>query len=329
MALTVAKIAQLIDEVSIAALRSWLKSVGFQRTASTREQMVKKLDSLLKKGDLSEQELMNGIINIEEASNKRAFLYQLAADGQHGHLQNQAAFEKHLHDIGKTLSKEPKVAPKAPSKSTLVYIHYSPEQIRAKWAETHVRIKFHKASLDYEEESVTRIVALVVDIKTGFVQLRYDKPEDQNEHGNSKDGFFLYYRQLASELLGVELKQFETREALRRLIETEPRVVRIRISSHRSKTDKAVRFVSRTAKGDVRDDPEWKAAHQAGGDSRVYIDQQLHWLPAASNKKLNREVFTAVDALASMVRLDADCHEDEIQYAVSTIRENQIKASES
>ena len=125
------------------------------------------------------------------------------------------------------------------------------------------------------------------------------------------------------------LAPFEIRDALRSLVETEPRVVRIRVNDHRSKSDKAVRFVDRKGLSDVRDDAEWKAAHDAGGLTRVYDDQAVYWVPAASNGLLSREVYTDIDAVTSTVRVEADCHEGEIEYAVSRIRAHQIKPSAS
>jgi hypothetical protein len=287
--------------------------------------MVKKIEKLLKKGELSEKQLERGICNIEEASSKRSFLLKLPSTAKQ--FESAPAFEKHLQNIGKSLSKEPKVAPKTPSKPTLVYITCSSKEIRAKWAETQTRIAVEKASLNFTETDVTRVIVLVMDLSTGLIELRFDKPEDKNRHNDSKDAYYAYYRQLASELLGGGLIQFETRGALRSLVETEPRVVRIRVSSHRSKTDKAIKFVARTAKTDVRDDAEWQAAYGVGEASRAYDDQAVYWLPGASHNSLTREVFTAIDAVNSMVRVEADCHEGEIQYAVSKIREHQIEAS--
>ncbi len=287
--------------------------------------MVRKLEKLLKKGELSEDQLKDGICSIEEASAKRTFLLKLQRVARQ--LQSPSGFEKHLDNIGKTLSKQRKLAPKKPSRPTLVYITHSSKEIRAKWTETHTKIEVEKASMKFTETDVTRVVVLVVDLSTGLVELRYDKPEDQNPHNNSKDEYFAHYRQAASELLGAELIQFETREALRSLVETEPRVVRIRVSSHRSKTDKAVKFVARTAKSDVRDDAEWRAAYDVGEASRAYEEQAVYWLPGRSTGSLTREVFTAIDGVGSMVRVEADCHEGEIEYAVSKIREHQGKAS--
>ena len=288
--------------------------------------MVRRLLDLVKENELSEDELDTAISNIEEASSKRIFLLEMPSE-----RESLAAgeFEKRLQSIGKNVSKKQVRAPRLPSKPTLVYISHSPAEIRAKWAETQIRLEPDYASREIIEKKVTRVVVMVADLTTGIVQLRYDKPEIGIPSHTNKDEYFSHYRQLAEEILGVEFSRFEIRDALRSLVETEPRVVRIRVNEHRSKTDKSVRFVARKAHSDVRDDLEWKAAYEAGGQSRAYDDQAVHWLPDASNGMLNREVFSDIDAVISMIRVDADCHEGEIQYAVSNIRGHQIKASAS
>ncbi len=327
MALTVSKIAQLIDDLSIAALRSWLKSQGLQHSANTKEEMVQRILKLHNKGAISEEQLEDAVSNIQEASGKRIVLFQVSDDQKKA--LSAKVFDKRLVDLGAKLAEKGVRAPKLPSNPTRVYVTQSDSQIRAKWAETQTRIEVDYASLEILTKKVTRIVVMATDTANGFVQLRYDKPEMRTIHNNNKDQYFKFYRDLAEGLLGVTLSRFEIRGALRSLVETEPRVVRIQSNDHLTKTQKQVKFVDREGLGDVRDDPEWKAAQEAGGAGRVYDDQAVYWVPAASNGALNREVFTDIDAVTSTVRMDADCHEGEIEYAVSSIRAHQNKASAS
>lgn len=325
--LTAAKISHLIEGMSIAAWRSWLKEQGLEHSAGSKDQLIDRLLNLLKKGKLSDAELDSGVISIEEASSKRIALLQLPNDRKH--LETAKDFEERLDRIGKKLSNKQERAPRLPGHPTLVYVTHvtrSPAKIRAKWAETQTKVEADYVTREFLDKKVTKTIIMVADIGTGLVQVRYDKPEWQLPHKNREE-YFKYYRDAAVELLGVDLAKFEIREALRSLVETEPRIVRIRVNLHRSKTDKSVRFVDRAGDGDVRDDPEWKAASEAGEKTRVYEDQAVYWLPETSNGVLSREVFTDIDAESSMIRVEADCHESEIQYAVSTIRAHQIKAS--
>jgi hypothetical protein len=321
--LTPGKIDQLISDISIAALKSWLKSHGHDKLGNSREELVARIVKLVSAGELTSEQLKTGICNIEEASAKRSFLFKLS-DGAKI-FNDPGPFAEHLKNIGKELSSTPKLAPRRPTKPKLVYITWSPKFIRAKWAETHTKVIAEKTILNFEKEDVTRVVVLLMDLATRHVEIRYDKPEDKNWHDDSKERYFAYYRAEASALLGGDLVKFEIREALRSLVEEEPRIVRIRVSSHRSRTDKAVKFVARTAKTDVRDDHEWEAAYGVGEDSRAYDDQSVYWLPTQSNGALTREVFSAIDAVTSMIRVEADCHEGEIDYAVSKVREHQGK----
>lgn len=332
MALTPTKVAGLIDGLSIASFRTWLKSKGLEFSANTRDQLVERLLKLHRSGVLSDDELESAVCNIQEASSKRIVLFELPEDRKH--LLTPKEFQKHLTTIGKALSAKSSIAPKLPSSPTLVYITHSGGQppgslarIRAKWAETQTRIEVNYSTLEVLQTQVTKLVVLVGDLKTGLGQLRYDKPEIRHVHANSKDEYLHYYQKLAAALLGISFSRFEIRDALRSLVDTEPRIVRIRVNEHRSKTDKSVRFVDREGHYDVRDDPEWRAAYAAGAATRAYDDQAVYWLPEPSNGALTREVFTDINAVTSTIRVEADCHEGEIEYAVSTIRKHQIAPS--
>jgi hypothetical protein len=265
LALTATKISRLIDELSIASFRSWFHSQGIEFSANTRDQLVHRLLKRQQTGELSQDELESAVCNIEEASSKRIMLFELPEDKKH--LMTPEQFAEHLAGLEKKPSSKPLLAPKLPTSPTLVYVTNSNEpnsaaRIRAKWAETQTRIVVDYSSLEILKKKVTRIVVMVADLKTGLVQLRYDKPEIRHIHKN-KDEYFKYYRDLAAALLGVDFSRFEIRDALRSLVDTEPRIVRIRVNEHRSKTDKSVRFVDRKGQNDVRDDPEWKAAYAA------------------------------------------------------------------
>jgi len=62
--------------------------------------------------------------------------------------------------------------------------------------------------------------------------------------------------------------------------------------------------------------------HEEGGDVWVHDSEAVYWLPATSEGRISREVFTELDARVSRLRVEADCHEDEIQYAISQIKQN-------
>lgn len=317
-----------IQDISIAALRSWLEAQDLTHSANTREAMVKRLTKLIKKGELSLEELDEGIINIEEASGKRIFLYEVEPDDIEK-LRDSRQLRRHLRPLRASLSERLTKAPRLPIEPVLVYVQRTPEQIRAKWAETQTMVEIDRVRQRFKNTKTTKVVVLVADTETGVVQLRFDKPESLHSHldekGNpGKREYFSHYQEQARKILGVNLNPIELRAALKSLVETQPRVVKLPFEDHRSGANSKVRFASKV---DIRDDDDWKAMHSEGGDEWAYDGESVYWLPSASNGKLNREVFTDLDARTGMLRVEADCHEGEIEYAISQIRTHQTRAS--
>jgi len=138
MAINARQIEAAVADMSIAAIRSWLKSRGLTHSANTREQIVQRLLTLLREEELSEAEFRDGLCSIEEASAKRISLYGLEQEAEE-RLRDREAFSRKMRRTGITISTETKVAPRQPSEPTLVYLIHSPTSIRAKWAETQVR----------------------------------------------------------------------------------------------------------------------------------------------------------------------------------------------
>jgi hypothetical protein len=327
MPLNARQIEAAIADMSVAAIRSWLKSRELPHSANTRDQILQRLVKLLREGELSEAEFLVGICSIEEASAKRISLYSLEREAEEA-LRDMEAFARRLRRNGITLSTEAKVAPRLPPEPTLVYVVHSPTSIRAKWAETQVRVEVDLVRQRFLRTKTTKIVVLVADIGSSGVQLRFDKPERDHSHrdaeGQADDSlYFAFYYNKACEIFGTSLTPIDLRNALRSLVETEPRVVRVESGDFRTASNSRVRF---SAKSDVRDDGDWKAMHDEGGDLWAYDGEFVHWLPEASSGKLTREVFTAIDARTGKLRVEADCHEGELEYAISQIRYHQSAA---
>ena len=161
LALTASKISQLIDALSIASLRSWLKFQGFPHSANTKEEMAQRILKLHKQGAISEEQFEAAVTDIEEASGKRVMLFQVPPDK----MKSLAAesFTKHLADLGANPAAKSVRAPKLPSNPTRVYVTLSDKQIRSKWAETQTRIEPDYASLEFVKSKVTRIIVMVAD----------------------------------------------------------------------------------------------------------------------------------------------------------------------
>lgn len=324
MPLNAKQIEAAIADMSIAAIRSWLKSRALPHSANTREQIVERLLKLLREDELSEAEFHDGLCSIEEASAKRISLYSLEREAEE-RLRDRDTFARRLRRNGISLSTGTKAAPRLPSEPMLVYVIHSPTSIRAKWAETQIRVEVDLVRQRFVRTKTTKTVVLVADIGSSGVQLRFDKPERDHIHRDSEGQpddklYFAYYFNKAAEILSTALNPIDLRNALRSLVETEPRVVRVESGDFRTASNSRVRF---SAQSDVRDDGDWKAMHEEGGDLWAYDGEFVHWLPEASNGKLTREVFTAIDARTGKLRVEADCYEGELEYAILQIRGHQ------
>jgi hypothetical protein len=278
MPLNARQIEATIADISIAALRSWLKSRGRPYSANTREQIVQRLLKLLREEELSEAEFHEGLCDIEEASAKRISLYSLDREAEE-RLRDRGAFVLRLRRDGITTSATTKAAPRLPPQPTLVYVIHTPNAIRAKWAETQTRVEVDFVRQRFVRTKTTKIVVLVADIGSSGVQLRFDKPERDHVHrdleGQSDDSlYFAFYFNKSSEILDTALNSLDLRNALRSLVETEPRVVRVESGDFRTASNSRVRF---STKSDMRDDDDWKAMHEEGGDLWSYDGEFVHW----------------------------------------------------
>lgn len=326
--MTPRQIETTIADVSIAAVRAWLKARGLPHSAGTRSQLVDRLSKLLQAGRISEAELNEALASFEEASAKRVSIFTLDP-GALDELRNEEALAARLRRSGTVLSPQPTPAPRRPPSPTLVYVLRRGPQIRAKWAETQTKVEVDLARGRLLRAPVVKIAVLAADTGSGMVQVRHEKPERLHGHKGS-DGspdarlYTAFYLAKATEILGGQLRPVDLRSALRSLVETEPRIVAIRLNDFRTAVNSRVRFASRA---DVRDDADWKAMHAEGGDLWAHDSEHVYWLPEASGGRLERRVFTAIDAKAGRLRVEADCHERELEYVVSRIREHQAKVS--
>jgi hypothetical protein len=320
MPLTRNQIDALLENKSIAAVRSWLKSQNLPHSANTRERLTARVFGLLKDGDLTEEEFRRGLLSLEEASAKRVFLYGVECpENPDDH------FSQSLRRAHAKLSDEPELAPNLPHKPTLVYVTKRGGVVRAKWAETHESVEPDIERGRFIRRPLTKVIVLQAELGAKTAQVRFDKPEAIHSH---KDGdgvtddrlYFGHYMNAASSLLGMNLTATDVRGPLRSLVETVPRIIRLESKDFRTASNTRVRFSSKT---DVRDDGDWKVMHDESGDAWAYDREFVHWLPGTSNGRLRREVFTDIDGRTGKLRVEADCTEEELEYAISTIRAHQ------
>ena len=311
------KVSQILGKYSIASVRSWLRRKGLSATMNSREAMATKVHDLVEKEKLTEDDLIEGAIGIEEASAKRVYLYRIPTSASALKKINEQ-----LNALSVPISSErtPSVSPKQTSK--MQYAMNTSTMLRVKWNEQHIRLKADKKNQRYVPVNEPKIIVLIVDKTTGLVQLRYDKPDDKHLHevnGEPKaQAYFDFYKEQTESLIGLPLTPIELRNGLEAILKKVPRVVSV---VHAVDEDEEGIQSKRTHKKigkDLRDTKAWNNMMQ-DKMVRTYEEAPLRWKPGMTNGKLKREVSSHVDAAHGLVRFDAHCSEEEIDYVLAQL----------
>ncbi len=165
---------------------------------------------------------------------------------------------------------------------------------------------------------------LVADLSKGVAEIRMDPPELRHSHTDptgkaTEQAYYAAYRQRCADILDAELKKAELAKVIKALVaEEKPRVVRIHIDNHTGQTN--FKWNVRASRLDIRDDPEWRAHYKEFGHTWAWDSQSFHWLPEPSNGHLRRELFSHLDAVEGYLKVNADCSDEEVEYAIAQIR---------
>jgi hypothetical protein len=314
-----AQVEKLVANASVASIRSWLKAKGKKLSAGTRDRMIDRVTKLIEKGDVTFAEVEDAIVGIEEAGGKYILLQHYKEN------PTPAEVAAKLANLGIAVKPERTPAKLNPAKPTLEYAILQGNILRVKWSETH-----KAPSMDFEEDRiiyspVTKIVVLVANLKSKQAQIRFDRPEKFSPHSavpGARDAYFDYYVKQAENIIGVKLLKSELQNALKHLVEDDPSLVRLHRDGHKNKRNST--FHSTAGKdADIREDEDFKAMQAKGGKTWSYEEHSFYWRPNMSKGILDREVFSHVDALDSSLRVDADCWDAEVDYAVQKIRDLQ------
>jgi hypothetical protein len=315
-------VEQLLKGASIASVRSLLKSKGKQSTATSRRALTDLVAKLIEETALTFAEVEEGIIGIEEAGGKRIFLFD---------IQGSVTLDKvkrRLSDLGLVVSgKRERAVPKA--KPSIVYVSLVGNILRVKWTEIHKKLKIVVSgdnNVSTRFEPVAKIIVLVADLASEQAQIRLDRPEEYQPHrgkikSEGKAAYFSHYIAESEKILGGTLVKSELQNALKRLMSADPSPVRIQTDGHTNQRNNNYRISARN--GDIRDDEEWQAMYAKGGKTWAHDQHAFYWRPDQSNGSLSREVFSHVDSLRGAIRVEADCLDAEVDYAVGKIRKLQ------
>jgi hypothetical protein len=307
-------IKKVLGSYSIASIRNWLKRCELPSSANSRDEIAERVHGLIEKGSLTLAGLVAAMIGIEEASSKRTFLYSIPHSAS-----DLAKINKQLADLKVTVSNEriPSSDPKPTTK--VVYVINGPDELRVKWNEMHKRVKAVRKTRTFSEINVPKVIVLIVNKKTGLVQLRCDNPEDEHLHLVNKEptdeAYYQYFKEQAENLTGHPLEPVELRGSLEKVLKTTPRIVKTSYAVDESDDGGYTKRAQRQKNKDVRDLADWKYIMK-NETVRTFEEAPLRWLKEMSNDKLKREVFSYIDATTSLVRFDADCYEEEIDYVL-------------
>jgi hypothetical protein len=309
------QVKKILADASVASVRSWLRGKGKKIAQGKRERMLEHVAELIEKEAITFADLEEGVIGIEEAAGKLIFLFNYKED------RTAAQVIAGLTAMGIPVTKERSLAKSEPAKSTAAYATVTGDIVRVKWSETHKKLKLDLDEDKIAYEKVSKVIVLTANLKSKQVELRYDRPENIQPHGGMgfKQTYFDYYVTLAAKILGAQLQKSDLQKSLKQLVENSPSLVRLHRGGH---TNQRNNFFSGTAKkgADIRDDEEYKAMHAKGGAAWAYEDQSFYWRPDQSNGALSREFYSHVDTIDSFVRVDADCWDAEVDYAIQKIR---------
>ena len=310
-------VRKIIGTYSIASVSNWLKRCDLPSSAHSRDEIAARVYGLIEKGDLTIEGLTAAMIGIEEASSKRTFLFKVS----HSPIDLKKV-DKQLADMKVTLStvRAPATHPK--SIPHVVYAINGPIELRVKWTELHKRVKAVHKTRSWEETNVPKVIVLVIDKKTGRVQLRCDKPEDEHAHMQdgipNDDAYYNHFKEQAENLTGLPFEPLEMRAGLEKILMASPRIVRTSYTVDEAEDGGYTQRSQKKKNKDVRDTEGWQNI-TTSKLTRTFEEAPVRWLKEMSDGGLNREVYSYIDAANNMIRFDADCYEEEIEYVLNRL----------
>ena len=275
------------------------------------------MHGLLVKENITLPGLTAAVIGIEEASSKRTYIYRIPHS-----VDSLKRIDKQLEDLKIELSHERTLAGNPGTTTKIAYVINSPEELRVKWAEIHVRIDVNRKTRTFKEEKARKIIVLIANKITGLVQLRYDTPADEHDHSHngtpSDDDYYGYFKEQAENLLGHSLESVDLRMSLERLLKASPRVIKSSYVVDESADGGLTKRTQRQQHKDVRDLAEWQYI-TTSSIVRTFEEAPIRWIKEMTGGHLERELSTRVYAGDGIIAFDADCYEEEIDYVLSQL----------
>ena len=316
------RIAPTLLKVSNAGLRAWLKTLGLPSPAVASKPLLTDLIAkLIVEGELSEPSLEQALIGFEEASGKRIYLFDLED------LPSESP-DKWLPGRFSALSiplSIKRIFTSSKSKPmSAVYGEINGNWIRIKWTEVQHCATINPKTDKVDLSPVDKTIVLIADLKAHTAELRLDPPENRHSYDDvlgqsTADAYYNAYMQRCKDVLGCTFNKTELRQVIQKLVEeVDPRVVRIHIDHHTNQ--KNTKFKTTSSRADVRDDEDWKNNYETYGAKWAWDFQSFYWLPKPSAGSLKRELVSHIEAVEGFVKVNADCSNEEVEYAISQVR---------
>jgi hypothetical protein len=307
----------LLGPFSVSSVQMWLRMQKQTYSASTREEMAKRVHDAIQKGNLTLQTVTDGLIGIEESRSKTVHLLRVKD-------QKQIAqkVDKQLKDLGVELSNARILATVKSSTPKMIYAINTPKEFRMKWGEVQTRATFDRKKLEVVKKSVPVIFVFVLDKVTGLAQLRYEPVEMAHSHMvNSvptKQAYLNFYREKCENMTGLSFEPVEMRERLRGILLKQPPVV-VPVTIATVAEDQQTLVYGSKSTADPRSLKDFKADMQPDAQPRTFEKAPVRWQHSATNYSLYRDLWCNIDAQEGTVRFDADCTEGEVDYVISQL----------
>ncbi|GAG82029.1 unnamed protein product, partial [marine sediment metagenome] len=199
-------------------------------------------------------------------------------------------------------------------------------EIRIKYSETHINRIVDYENQRFIDKKVTKYAIALVDLNSGFTQIRVDPPETIHLHkdhttGESKSRLYeeYYINEFRRIMENCQFELYDLSRAAEWIVNSEPRVFRLPREHVRTGFNSRQIY---SCKDDVRDDPAHQAAANEDASNWVYENLSGYWIPEQSQGQISREIYMQMKGKPSMIRFLADCLENEVNYAIKRIRDN-------
>ncbi len=321
------EIERIVGHLHTQAIQSWLRYKKYPYSAKNTEELYKNLDKWIQNGTVPIDDLRAAALEIEEGSSKKSYLLMIDDPSE---LRDKRTLTSWMQKKGVAFAKNPDASIRNPRKATLNYVYWDESNpgpvLRIKYSEMH-----EDPEVDLENDQIKwkknpRFIIGIVDLKTGFVEIRFDKAGQRHEHKDknkqsSEQKYELYYIKRIQDLLcEVEFKKYDFTSVPEYLVQKGRELFRInREESSVSGNGKQIYSISRQY--DVRDLDARIGADQADGMNWITEDLCGYWIAGASNGQLQRDLFMRLSKRYGTVRFHRDCLSGEIDYAIRKIRD--------